>query len=127
MKNHDIAMLLIRLGLGVSIFMHGLNKIFNGLSFVRSVVLKLGLPEFVSYGVYLSEIIAPIMLMIGFYSRLGAFVIICSSIFIIYATYPNPLALTSHGGFSAEILYLYIFSSFCIVFNGSGKYALKKD
>jgi len=37
------------------------------------------------------------------------------------------LELTNVGGFKAEILYLYIALSLCIIFSGSGKYAFKKD
>ncbi|WP_423902923.1 hypothetical protein [Campylobacter showae] len=39
----------------------------------------------------------------------------------------NLLELTNAGGFKAEILYLYIALSPCVIFSGSGKYAIKKD
>jgi len=35
--------------------------------------------------------------------------------------------LTNVGGFKAEILYLYIALSLCVIFNGGGKYAIRKD
>ena len=39
----------------------------------------------------------------------------------------NLFELTNVGGFKAEILYLYIALSLCIIFNGSGKYAVDRD
>ncbi|WP_314990424.1 hypothetical protein [uncultured Campylobacter sp.] len=52
-----------------------------------------------------------------------------TSLTIIYAYHGlgNLLELTNVGGFKAEILYLYIASSLCIIFSRSGRYEIKKD
>lgn len=55
--------------------------------------------------------------------------VIGTSLTIMYAYcgLGNLLKFTNVGGFKAEILYLYIALSLCIIFSGSGKYAFKKD
>ena len=129
MKNFDLGILFARLGLGVCLFMHSFAKILHGIGDVKSILTKAGLPEVMAYGSYVGEVIAPIMIILGIFSRIGALLVIGTSLTIIYAYHGlgNLLELTNVGGFKAEILYLYIALSLCIIFNGSGKYAIRKD
>lgn len=82
-----------------------------------------------AYGSYIGEVVAPIMIILGIFSRIGALLVIGTSLTIMYAYHGlgNLFELTNVGGFKAEILYLYIVLSLCIIFNGSGKYAIRKD
>ena len=118
-----------RLGLGVCLFMHGFAKILHGIGGVKSILTKADLPEIMAYGSYVGEVIAPIMIILGIFSRIGALLVIGTSLTIMYAYHGlgNLLELTNAGGFKAEILYLYIALSLCVIFNGSGKYAIRKD
>jgi len=129
MKNFDLGILFARLGLGVCLFMHGFAKILHGIGGVKSILTKAGLPEVMAYGSYAGEVVAPIMIILGIFSRIGALLVIGTSLTIMYAYYGlgNLFELTNVGGFKAEILYLYIALSLCIIFNGSGKYAIRKD
>ncbi|WP_169754908.1 DoxX family protein [Campylobacter curvus] len=127
MKNQDLGLLFVRLGLGICLFMHGFAKLTGGIGFIKSMVASAGMPEFFAYGVYITEVLAPLMLIIGFYSRVAAAIIAANALFIVYLAHPNFLALTGHGGFEAEILYLYMAMALCTIFCGSGKYAIKAD
>lgn len=129
MKNFDLGILFARLGLGVCLFMHGFAKILHGIGGVKSILTKAGLPEVMAYGSYIGEVVAPIMIILGIFSRIGALLVIGTSLTIMYAYHGlgNLLDLASTGGFKAEILYLYIALSLCIIFSGSGKYAIRKD
>ena len=116
-------------GLVSVFFMHGFAKILHGIGGVKSILTKAGLPEIVAYGSYIGEVVAPIMIILGIFSRIGALLVIGTSLTIMYAYHGlgNLLELTNAGGFKAEILYLYITLSLCIIFSGSGKYAIRKD
>jgi SRC kinase associated phosphoprotein 2 len=72
MKNFDLGILFARLGLGVCLFMHGFAKILHGIGGVKSILTKAGLPEIVAYGSYIGEVVAPIMIILGIFSRIGA-------------------------------------------------------
>ena len=124
MKNFDLGILFARLGLGVCLFMHGFAKILHGIGGVKSILTKAGLPEVMAYGFYVGEVVAPIMIILGIFSRIGTLLVM---IMYAYHGLGNLLDLASTGGFKAEILYLYITLSLCIIFNGSGKYAIRKD
>lgn len=129
MKNFDLGILFVRLGLGICLFMHGFAKILHGVGGVKGILAKAGLPEIVAYGSYVGEVVAPIMIILGIFSRIAALLVIGTSLTIMYAYHGlgNLLELTNAGGFKAEILYLYIALSPCVIFSGSGKYAIKKD
>ena len=110
MKNVDLGLLFLRLGLGICLFMHGFGKILHGVGGVKSILVDAGLPSFMAYFAYLSEVLAPIMIAVGFYSRLGALLVFGSSLVILYSYFglSNLLELTNVNGFKAELIYLYI-------------------
>ena len=123
MKKFDLGILFVRLGLGICLFMRGFAKILHGVGGVKGILAKAGLPEIMAYSSYIGEVVALIMIILGIFSRIGALLITGTSLTII----GNLLELTHVGGFKAEILYLYIALLLCIIFNGSGKYAIRKD
>ncbi|MCD8213275.1 MAG: DoxX family protein [Campylobacter sp.] len=129
MKNQDLGLLFIRFGLGICLFMHGFAKILHGVGGVKSILAQAGLPEFLAYFAYLGEVVAPLMIAFGIFSRIGSLLVIATSFTILYSFngLGNLFALTTVGGFKAELLYLYIAISLCLLFTGSGKYAVVKD
>ena len=129
MKNVDLGLLFLRLGLGICLFMHGFGKILHGVGGVKNILVGAGLPGFLAYFAYLGEVLAPTMFAVGFYSRVGAALVLGSSLVILYSFYglSNLLELTNVNGFKAELIYLYIAISLCIISSGSGKYAIKQD
>lgn len=129
MKNFDLGILFVRLGLDICLFMHGFAKILHGVGGVKGILAKAGLPEIIAYSSYIGEVVALIMIILGIFSRIGALLITGTSLTIMCAYHGlgNLLELTNVGGFKAEILYLYIALLLCIIFNGSGKYAIRKD
>lgn len=129
MKNFDLSLLFARIGLGICLFMHGFSKILHGVDNVKAILIKSGLPGFFGYFAYIGEFIAPLMIILGLYSRIGAVLVLGTCITILYSFYgfSNLFQLEQNGGFNAEIVYLYISIASCLLFSGSGKYAVKRD
>lgn len=125
----NLGLLVLRLGLGINVLMHGIFKIYNGIDGVKKILTNASIAEFVSYGVYIGEVVAPVLIIMGIFSRVGAFLLLCTCCVILYTAFSTDLlALNSKtGGFSAELVYLYISGAICILFCGSGKYAIIKD
>jgi putative oxidoreductase len=108
--------------------MHGYAKLKYGTSFIESLLEKNNFPQYFVYGVYIGEVVAPIFIIIGYYTKTFATVIITTMLFAIYLAHPTQIfEISKHGGLELELQYFYIFSSLLIIILGPGKYSIDKD
>lgn len=70
----DVGKLLLRISIGGLMIFHGIDKL-SGIDFICGQFSKIGLPGFLGYLVYLGELIAPILLIIGFRSRIAGLLV----------------------------------------------------
>ena len=126
--NENFAKLFLRLFIGFLFLMHGYAKLKYGTSFIESLLEKNNIPQYFVYGVYIGEVIAPIFIIIGYYTKTFATVIITTMLFAIYLAHPTQIfEISKHGGLELELQYFYIFSSLLIIILGPGKYSIDKD
>ena len=124
-QNADIAKLLLRLTLGVMILFHGVEKIINGISGVKYLTTNAGLPEFLAYGVYVGEIVFPILIILGLYGRVASLGLAFNMLMAIFLAYGNSLfELNKYGAPAFELPFLYLILSIAVVLLGSGRYAV---
>ncbi|DAB27678.1 MAG: GntR family transcriptional regulator [Sulfurimonas sp. RIFOXYD12_FULL_33_39] len=122
---NDIARLLLRVTVGVMILFHGFDKVINGIGGVKYFVASTGVPEFLAYGVYIGEIVMPILILLGAYARVASLILAFNMAAAIFLAYGNALfTLGKHGAPSFELPLLYLVMSILIFMLGSGKYAL---
>jgi len=130
LHNDAFGKLIIRLSVGILIVFHGAAKVLHPdtLGFIRSMLEGAGLPDALAYGVYVGEIIAPLMIVLGVYCRLGALVVVVNMLFAIWLAHADDIfSLTDHGGWALELQGFYLFTALALVFLGSGRYAIKPD
>jgi putative oxidoreductase len=130
LKNDAAGKLLLRLTVGGLMLFHGISKLFNDgtVGFIGSKLADAGLPEALAYGVYIGEVVAPLMIIVGLLSRVGAALIVINMLFAILLVHTGDLfALSDHGGWRLELQGFYLLVSLAIVFLGSGRYAWKPD
>jgi len=128
LNNPDIAKLLLRLGVGLLMLFHGVAKLIKGVDGIKGMLSYAGLPEFMAYGVYVGEIIAPILLVIGLKTRSAATLIIFTMIVAIYVAHPNDIFVLNRVRAPViELPLFYIFVSLAIIFLGAGKYSVDKS
>ncbi len=130
LKNESAGKLVLRLTVGLLMLFHGIAKLMNpgSVDFIGSKLAAAGLPEIISWGVYVGEIIAPLMLVFGVMSRLGAGIIVINMLFAIGLVHMGDIfALTEHGGWRLELQAFYLFGGLAILLLGSGRYAYKPD
>jgi putative oxidoreductase len=130
LKNDAAGKLLLRLTVGGLMLFHGISKLFNAgtVGFVGSKLADAGLPEALAYAVYIGEVVAPLMIIVGLLTRAGAALIVINMLFAILLVHTGDLfALTDHGGWRLELQGFYLLCSLAIVFLGSGRYAWKPD
>ena len=81
--NSDLGRLPLRITLGGCILLHGIAKLQGGVDGIAQGLTAMGLPGFVAYGVYVGEIVAPVLVIVGWYSRIGAALIAVNMMFAI--------------------------------------------
>jgi len=124
----NIGKLILRIMLGGLMLFHGVYKVQHGIGFIKGLMVAQGLPEVLAYGVYLGEIIAPVLLILGWRSRIWAGLIAVNMLVVIYLTQLGAfLKLGSHGSWAVELQMFYLLSALAIAFLGSGKFALRRD
>src|SRR5688500_11540585 len=102
--NEDTGKLILRLALGTLILLHGLAKLMGGVGGLTGMVTAAGLPAFITYGVYIGEVIAPILVLLGWYSRIGAALIAANMLFAIALAHREEIfAMGDTGGWAIEL------------------------
>lgn len=127
----DVAKLILRLSIGGLILFHGIAKIQNPemIAFIQGLLEAKHLPGFIAYGVYIGEVVAPLMLIAGFYTRYAAGVIAFTLFMAVFLAHLDQVFALGKmgGGYALELQALYLFGALAIVGLGSGTYALKAD
>lgn len=123
--NPNIGLLIMRISIGALMLLHGIPKLMHGTEFIQQLLVSKGFPAFIAYGVYLGEIVAPLVIMIGFRTKLASLVFAFNTIVIIYLLHAHEIfAFGQYGGLKLELIYLYLFGSVALFFTGAGKIAL---
>lgn len=123
-RNTDIGLLILRITLGALILLHGIAKL-KGISHIEGMLSQVNLPTFLAYGVYITEIIAPILVLIGYRTRLASAVYAFGILFALFLVHSKELfSLNQFGGWEIELLGLYAFGAIALFFTGGGKIAV---
>jgi putative oxidoreductase len=126
MNQPDLGKLILRVSLALMMLLHGISKLQHGVDWISGSLQSMGLPGFFAYGVFIGEVIAPIMLLIGYQSRIAALLMAGNMVVAIALAHTGEIfALTSHGGWAIELQAFYFFTSLAIVFIGPGKFVAK--
>lgn len=123
-KQTDLAILILRLGTGILFLLHGIDKARNGIGFIEGLFTKNGLPGALAYLVYLGEIVAPLMLIFGFRTKIGSLLIMGTLLVIVFLTGMGKMGtLSQTGAWSLEVQGLFFTGALALFILGGGKYA----
>ena len=125
LANDALGKLVLRLVLGGVVLLHGIAKLRNGVGFIEGVLTSHGLPAFIAYGAYVGEVLGPLLLLAGFYARIGALLIAANMVFAIALVHLGQLGqLNDQGGWAIELQALMFFGAIASMFLGPGKPSL---
>lgn len=125
----DIGKLILRLGVGGLMLLHGLHKLIHGHDFIVNQLENSKLPSFLWLGVPTAEVIAPLLLIFGIATRISSFLIA----FTMFMTFFLVLGINgmklnpATGGFNGELNLLFLFASVAILCIGPGKIRINKQ
>ncbi len=123
----DIGKLLLRIAIGGLMIFHGIDKL-SGIDSICGQFSKVGLPSFLGYFVYLGEIVAPLMLLLGFRSRVAGLLISATMFVAVILVHSGDIfKLGDHGASAIELQLLYFLGGLAIYFLGGGSLAVSSN
>ncbi|EXF42995.1 Surfeit locus 4-related protein [Pseudomonas sp. BAY1663] len=118
----DAGKLVLRLTVGVLILLHGISKLLNGVGGIAGMLADMGLPTFLAYGVYLGEVVGPLLVIFGLYTRLGAVLMIGNMVVALALVHRAELfSIGPMGGWAIELQALFLFGAVAIALLGAGR------
>ena len=121
----DLGKLVLRVTLGATVLLHGISKLVNGPSHILGMMDKVGLPTEFGYLVYVGEVVAPILLIIGLFTIPAALIVIVNMVFAIGLVHMHQLfTLNQSGGWALELQAMFMFGAVAVAFLGAGRYSV---
>ena len=124
--NSDVGLLIVRIALGGIIFFHGFHKLMHGTDDQFQILASNGIPGVFIYFVYISEVLAPVLIVLGVFTRISCLTIIVTMIVVFYAL-PFPIGLDVHGAMNIESQLYFLLLPIALFFTGPGRYTVKKN
>jgi putative oxidoreductase len=121
-KLQPLALLVLRLVLGIIMIGHGYPKVFGGLHHHVQMVSGLGLPGWLAYCSAAAEFLGGILVVVGLLTRLAALAITVNlAVAIVKVHWHN--GLLGNGGYQFPLALAAI--AFALIFLGAGPIALE--
>lgn len=120
----DAGKLLLRVLVGGLLVLHGFHKIVAGPGEVEAILATHGVPRFLAFGVYFGEVVGPILMILGVYTRAGALLVVANMLVAVLTTRGlNVWHLNEHGGWGIELEALFGFGALAVALLGAGAYS----
>jgi putative oxidoreductase len=127
-KNIDLGLLISRIAIGIPMLIYGVSKLYNGIDFIEDLLAEKGIPTFIAYGVYVGEVVAPVLLIAGLRTKIAGliFAFNCLTAILLVQT-DNINKMNESGGWALELLFIYMLAGLSFHFSGAGKYSLSHN
>ena len=126
--NQNIGLLILRITVGGLLLFHGIKKVVDGHGFIKKVLSEAGLPEFLWLGVPVAEVLAPILLILGFLTRSASLLIAFTMVMTIYLAFGwSGFELNSFGAFKVELNLFFMLTAISLYFTGPGNISLSEE
>jgi putative oxidoreductase len=116
-RAQPVALLVLRIGLGIILLAHGKGKIFGGMAQHKLMVASLGVPAWLAYLSAGTEFFGGTLLIIGLLTRLVALAVVIEMLVAIFRVH-LPHGLTGQGGYQFPLMVG--LGAFVLIFFGAG-------
>ena len=107
-RRHNAGLLLLRVTVGGLMLFHGVHKVQNGIGWLPTALTERGLPEFLAPGIYLGEVVAPLLLIIGWFARASGLLIAVTMALAVYIKHPDAwMTIGRHGQWGIELQWMF--------------------
>ena len=123
-RSDDTGKLILRATLGILILLHGIGKITGGVGFIAGQLAAHGLPGWLAYLVFVGEIVAPVLVIVGVYTRPAGWVMVVNMIVALWLAHSKELfAIGKNGGAALELQYIFLAAALAVAFLGAGRFS----
>ena len=121
----DLGRLVLRVTIALVLLFHGVSKLIGGVGFITGMLDKMGLPGAIGYLVYVGEVIAPLLILVGLWTRLAALIVAGNMVVAILLVHTREFfTMTDTGGWALELQGMYLFAAIALALLGAGRYSL---
>lgn len=105
---------------------HGISKVRTGIDFIVGALQDHGLPGFLAYGVYLAEVVAATMNLLGLLTRLASLVLAFNMLVAILLVLRDRIFTVNEmgGAWAIEIEMFFLLGALSLFFLGGGKFSV---
>ncbi len=122
--SQDLGRLLLRVGVGGMLLLHGLAKVWRGVAPIAGMLHAHGLPRAFAWGVYLGELVGPALLVLGLWTRIGGLLVAADMLVAVALAHLGALGqLGSSGGWAVELPALYFVGGLAVALLGAGRWS----
>jgi len=124
-QREDQGKLLLRVILSLMLLFHGVSKLIGGVAFITGMLEKAGLPGAFGYLVYVGEVIAPLLILFGLYTRVAALVVAINMVVALLLVHTGEFfSLNQTGGWALELQGMYLGGALAVALLGAGRYSV---
>ncbi|MGJ7510022.1 DoxX family protein [Variovorax sp. GT1P44] len=124
-RSDDTGKLVLRLALGILILLHGISKLSTGVGGIEGMITSHGLPGALAYLVYIGEIVAPVLMIVGIYTRPAAWITVINMLVAIWLVHLKDIGnLGKSGGWALELQGMFLFAALALAFLGAGRFSV---
>ncbi|MBD8657752.1 DoxX family protein [Oxalobacteraceae sp. CFBP 13730] len=124
-NNNDTGKLVLRVALAAMLLFHGVAKLSGGIGFVADMLAKAGLPAVFGYGVYIGEVVAPLLILVGLFTRPAALIVAINMIVAVLLAHTSQFfTLNETGGWALELQAMFFFAAVAVALLGAGRYSI---
>ncbi len=121
----DVGKLMLRITVAALMLFHGVGKIIHGIPFIERDMARVHLPAVFAYAVYIGEVIAPLFLLVGAWTRIAAALVVVDLVVaVLLARLPAFFTLARSGGWALELEGFFLLTALVIAFLGPGRLKL---
>jgi putative oxidoreductase len=121
-SSDDLAKLVLRASLAIFMLFHGISKVFGGVDFITGLMDKIGMPASFGYLVYVGEVIAPLLVLLGIWTRPAALVIVINMVAAVLLVHSAEIfTLSKTGGWALELQGFFFITAIVVALLGAGR------
>lgn len=123
-SHEDLGRLLLRLAVGGLMLFHGVHKLIGGVDGIAGMLAAKGLPEFIAYGVLVGEVLCPVLIILGIFTRPAALVLAFTMVVAwLMVGIGETGSLDVTGAWAIESIVYFFLGALAVAFMGAGRYS----